>query len=754
MAQIEFDLKLAVDNFQKSVDKANSSITGFHNDFQKNAKSSSQAFASFTGNLAAKGVELAAKGLLNLASGIGNLGISAIENAGRLESMSVELGVLLGSAAAGEAQLKKLQEFAATSPFQLPGIVEANKLLLAFGTTAGEIPGVLTILGNIAAASGKPLSDLARIFGQVQAETKLSLERLNQLNDAGISLGGTLAKKLGIDIGDVRKAVTAGKVSFDLFKESLTDLQKDGGAYAGGMIKQSQTLEGVISTLKDNFFNLSGEIGKQFLPVIKQGALFLIDFAQAAASSIGSIVGFISEYKASFIAVAAGIGTVAVAWGVYATAQAVATGAAAAFNAVMAINPVYLIALGVAALIAGLVLLYQKWDEVTLFFQKGALIVLEALAPLEGFLSKVFGFDEGLIAGKIDSLKNKIIETQKEIESRKPASIVDSDPGAAARDQKSAEEAASRAKDAADQKLQAQLDAQALLVEAKRLHNENMILAQQEGDQALKDYETSVAEIDLGERLTREQADLESRQVIEQQKLQIIFDAEIQKAKMLKTAEEQKKAITEANQKNELASAQLASKQKLEIRKQEVKKNRSLQDQETADRDSFLNTAATLQNSSNKSLAAIGKAAALTQLAIQTPKAVGSAFAFGTSAGGPVLGAVFAGIAAAAMAAQAAKIAGVGNFATGGFIPGQSFSGDKLQANVNSGEAVLNSSQQREFMKIANGGQGSSPDMLNAIMMLGDRIQNMEIVMRADDNEIARSTSRGIQNGVVLGRAR
>jgi len=48
----------------------------------------------------------------------------------------------------------------------------------------------------------------------------------------------------------------------------------------------------------------------------------------------------------------------------------------------------------------------------------------------------------------------------------------------------------------------------------------------------------------------------------------------------------------------------------------------------------------------------------------------------------------------------------VGSFEQGGFIGGNSFTGDNLSANVNSGEAVLNASQQRNFMRMANGGGG------------------------------------------------
>ena len=46
-------------------------------------------------------------------------------------------------------------------------------------------------------------------------------------------------------------------------------------------------------------------------------------------------------------------------------------------------------------------------------------------------------------------------------------------------------------------------------------------------------------------------------------------------------------------------------------------------------------------------------------------------------------------------------------FADGGFVPGQSTSGDRVGVQVNSGEAILNANQQREFMAIANGRRGT-----------------------------------------------
>jgi hypothetical protein len=70
--------------------------------------------------------------------------------------------------------------------------------------------------------------------------------------------------------------------------------------------------------------------------------------------------------------------------------------------------------------------------------------------------------------------------------------------------------------------------------------------------------------------------------------------------------------------------------------------------------------------------------------------------------------ALAAGIALAAGAAIVKNMLQKGpkgeGFASGGLIPGASFSGDRLLAPVNSGEVVLNTGQQNELLRLANGG--------------------------------------------------
>jgi len=98
------------------------------------------------------------------------------------------------------------------------------------------------------------------------------------------------------------------------------------------------------------------------------------------------------------------------------------------------------------------------------------------------------------------------------------------------------------------------------------------------------------------------------------------------------------------------------------MKKEEFDKKKQKDKEENLRRS--LSTIATLQNSGNKTLVALGKAAALAQIAINAPKAVTDAIASGIPFPGNF---ILAGVVAAAMAAQAAQVAGV-NFAEGGIV--------------------------------------------------------------------------------------
>lgn len=737
---VSLDLQLLIKDFQKNLASVDNSVKSFNNDFQKNSKNSTQAWNSFVGNLAAKGVELAISSLANLATSLGGVGVAAVKNAGELERMTTELGVLLGSASAGEAQLKQLQQFAASSPFQLPGIVEANKLLLSFGTSITDIPKTLEVLGNVAAGSGKPLSDLARIFGQVQAETKLSLERLNQLNDAGVDLGSTLAQKLGIPLSQVRKAVTDGKVSFDLFRESITSIQEKGGVYADAMIKQSETLQGRLSSLEDNIFNLSGSIGQALFPSVKSAVDILISFVATLQDNIENIA-----IAGKAFAITAGL------VGTYLVAVNAATIATNLFALAQKATPWGLAITAITAIGAGVFALIKYWDELKLAALNAIQGILIALHPLESVLRKFLGIDTSVFTNSIISVGDSIEEMKAKI-AKKNEPIVDAE--AAARDAENVKKAAEKAALAKQELLDKERAIRAQRLAEERIHTEELALVEEEARLKKAEIESAELELSIEERNARNIAELEAMQAFEDQKLELAIQAETVKANAIADAKDRETKLLEVNRKAELQRAQLNAKQEIDLAKKIADNKAAVRAQDLNDQAAFFSAATSLSNSSNKTLAAIGKAAAITQIAIQTPKAVASSFAFGTSTGGPPLGFILASIAATAMAAQAAQVAGI-NFAQGGIVPGTSYVGDRVPANVNSGEMVLNKRQQSTLFNMANSGVGGENSaLLQRLDALEYAILNQPVILIADDNEIARSASRGVQNGVAIGYSR
>lgn len=148
-------------------------------------------------------------------------------------------------------------------------------------------------------------------------------------------------------------------------------------------------------------------------------------------------------------------------------------------------------------------------------------------------------------------------------------------------------------------------------------------------------------------------------------------------------------------------------------------------------RDTF-GTISTLSSANNKNLAAIGKAAGVTQIAIDTPVAVSKALA----AFPPPFNFAAAGLVGAAMAAQAAKIAGI-PLAEGGIVratPGG------IQATIGEGgrdEAVIPLDSPD-----AQGRLGGGSTIIFNGPVLGDESQAMEFA-RAIDRSLLKLRQTG-----------
>jgi tape measure domain-containing protein len=141
--------------------------------------------------------------------------------------------------------------------------------------------GQLQVLGDISAISGARLEDLVRIFGKVNATGRTSLENINEIATRNIPIYDTLIRQLGSTRDGLRTLASTGQITAADFNRALQSMTEEGGIFFEGMIKQSQTLAGQWSTLKDNVAQLAEALGKLLVPVLKDVVRITTEMIQA-----------------------------------------------------------------------------------------------------------------------------------------------------------------------------------------------------------------------------------------------------------------------------------------------------------------------------------------------------------------------------------------------------------------------------------------------------------------------------------------
>lgn len=206
------------------------------------------------------------------------------------ERIKTSLTVILKDADKADKLLGKLNQFAAETPFQSEQINQAATALLAFGVGEEEVITRLREIGTLSAATGKDFNELTTIYGKARVAGVLYAEDINQLVEAGVPIIGEFAKQLGVSESKVKKLASEGKIGFDQLQVAFTNLTSEGGRFDGLLQKQSETLTGVASTLKDLF---SQGLRNFFAPIaesLRDGGKALIAFlqpAQATAAAFG-----------------------------------------------------------------------------------------------------------------------------------------------------------------------------------------------------------------------------------------------------------------------------------------------------------------------------------------------------------------------------------------------------------------------------------------------------------------------------------
>lgn len=334
-------------------------------------------------------------------AGIGKASLDAAKAAAEDESAQSKLAQTLRTAAgASDTQIASTEKWISAQGKAL-GVSDdelrpaLSKLAVATGSVA-KAQKLTSLAMDVSAGSGKSLSTVTDALQKAQNG----------------SLGGL--SRLGVATKNA-----------DGSTKSLAQVTKDlASTYTGAASTAADTTAGKQKKLQVQLGELQEEIGARLLPVLSKMATIGL----AAVEWIGENTGKVTALVAVVAGLAAVVITVNVAMtlagtvmAVYKAAQTAVAAASKAFaaaqwlvNAALSANPIGLVVVAIAALVAGLVIAYQRSETFREIVDAAFAFLKDKIPPiLEGIkdvVVKVFNFIKGFISNPIGTIKDVVAQ--------------------------------------------------------------------------------------------------------------------------------------------------------------------------------------------------------------------------------------------------------------------------------------------------------------------------------------------------------
>ena len=362
------------------------------------------------------------------------------------ESVNVAFTTLVGSERKAAEMLRQINDFAAHSPFGKMDLTQSAQTMLNFGVETGKVLPLLRQLGDISGGDKDKMSALSLVMGQVSSTGYLMGQDLLQFINAGFNPIQELSQMTGISVDKLKDKMAKGQITYHNVEQAIAHATGAGGKFNGMMDKQSQTLAGKWSTLMDTVqqgaIDLSQSVNTPIAEVVdKITAAIPKVFAvlQSVFSAIAAGIGFVVRFRTAFMLLGGAVLTVWAVFRTYTMAlaayQAITTLVTAAtkiwtaaqwlLNVAMTANPIGLIVVGVAALVAIIAYCWTKfagfraflitmWDVWRKFGDLIKTYVVDRIKELirgVGLLSKAFsklfsGDFKGAAADFAEGVKN------------------------------------------------------------------------------------------------------------------------------------------------------------------------------------------------------------------------------------------------------------------------------------------------------------------------------------------------------------
>lgn len=239
-----------------------------------------------------------------IGQGMNNLVSSIVSVRGQFQQLELAFGTMLGSTAKATDLMQQMVDTAAKTPFDLMGVAEGAKQLLAYGVSADKVNDTLVRLGNIASGLSIPLNDIVYLYGTTMVQGRLYAQDVRQFTGRGIPLVKELAEKYHTTADNINAMVSAGKIGFPDVEEVLNKMTNAGGQFYQLMEKQSSSLTGQIANLQDAWDSALNSFGEQTEGALSagiQGATYIVEHMDDVVRILKSVAIAYGSVKAATV---------------------------------------------------------------------------------------------------------------------------------------------------------------------------------------------------------------------------------------------------------------------------------------------------------------------------------------------------------------------------------------------------------------------------------------------------------------------
>lgn len=177
-----------------------------------------------------------------------------------LEQYRTSFEVMTGSAEKAANAVERLRTMGAKTPFETIDLVQVTQLLMQYGFTVDDAIDKMSMLGDIAQGNKEAMGSIATGYAQMSSAGKVNLQDIKQMINGGFNPLQEISERTGESMASLYDRISKGNMAVSEITDSMRYATSEGGKFFQSMEKQSKTLNGQLSTLKDNAMQLLGSI--------------------------------------------------------------------------------------------------------------------------------------------------------------------------------------------------------------------------------------------------------------------------------------------------------------------------------------------------------------------------------------------------------------------------------------------------------------------------------------------------------------